>query len=136
MAVGFAGKAVTGTDSMRYASYDAVGDVVTRIDGRGVITTYSYGDPENKLTGVTYNVSGTSVPSQPNISLAYDGFGRLAILDNGITRTLRGYTSGGAVYAGYDDDDRLLNVQTGCLTTIIIEVQRQLRWRRSTDKYC
>ena len=104
---------VAGADSVRNSSYDADGDVLTRVDGRGVTTTYAYSDPENKLTGVSYNVGSTGVPLQPNVSLIYDGFGRLASVDNGVTKEQYGFSSGGTVYPGYDDDDNLLNVQTG-----------------------
>jgi RHS repeat-associated protein len=104
---------VTGADSERNASYDGNGDVLTRVDGRGVTTTYIYTDPENKLTGVSYNVTGTSVPSQPSVALTYDGFGRLLTANNGVTETLYGYTAGSTNYPGYDDLDKPLNVQTG-----------------------
>jgi RHS repeat-associated protein len=104
---------VAGADSERNARYDGDGDVLTRVDGRGVTTTYSYTDPENKLTGVSYNVGTSGVPSQASISLTYDGFGRLLTANNGVTETLYGYTSGSTTYPGYDDLDKPLNVQTG-----------------------
>jgi RHS repeat-associated protein len=103
---------VTGPDSMRNASYDADGDILKRIDGRGVTTTYVYNDPESMLTGISYNVIGTSVPSQQSVSLTYDGFGRISSINNGVTQTLYGYTSGSTLHPGYDDNDSALNVQT------------------------
>ena len=88
--------------------------VVARFASRGVVTNYTYADPENNLTNVSYNVSAaTGVPSQPPVTLTYDGFGRLATADNGVTHTDYGYTTGGTTAPGYDDDDNPLNVQTG-----------------------
>ena len=104
----------TGADSVHDTAYDAFGDVLQRIDGRGVVTNYTYADPENNLTNVSYNVSAAAgVPSQPPVTLTYDGFGRLATADNGVTQTHYGYTTGGTTAPGYDDDDNPLNVQTG-----------------------
>jgi RHS repeat-associated protein len=104
---------VAGGDSVRASSYDHAGDLLTKVDGRGVVTTYTYADPENHLTNVSYNVSGTGVAAQPSASLTYDGFGRLSTVNNGVSENLHGYTSGSTVYPGYDDNDSSLNVQTG-----------------------
>jgi len=67
-----------------------------------VTTTYSYNDPENNLTGVQYSAHAGVTQAGP-ISLTYDGFGRLATADNGVTNNQ---------YA-YDDDDSPTSVQTG-----------------------
>jgi RHS repeat-associated protein len=104
---------VSGSDSIRNSSYDADGNTLTRVDGRGVTTTYSYSDPESQLTGISYSTTGTAVATQPSVSLSYDGFGRLASVDNGVTKDQYGFTVGSTAYSGYDDDDNLLNAQTG-----------------------
>jgi RHS repeat-associated protein len=124
---------ITGPDSVRNASYDPAGDVLTRVDGRGVVTTYTYNDPENNLTNVSYNVSGTSVPAQPSVTLTYDGFGRMASINNGITQNLYGYTSGGTAYPGYDDDDNLLNVQTGFYASGSIAFSKNISYGYNGD---
>jgi len=105
---------VSGTDSLRYPSYDLDGNILSRVDGRGVVTTYLYNDPESLLTNVSYTVpNGSPVPAQPSVTLTYDSYSRLASINNGVTQNLYGYTSGSTTLPGYDDDDNTLNVQTG-----------------------
>ena len=66
-----------------------------------MVTSYMYNDPENNLSNVSYNVSAAiGVPSQPPVTLTYDGFGRLATADNGVTQTDYGYTTGGTSAPG------------------------------------
>jgi len=36
------------------SSYDPKGNVLKRIDGRGIVTDYTYNDPESFLTSVAY----------------------------------------------------------------------------------
>jgi RHS repeat-associated protein len=51
--------------------YDSFDNLLKRTDGRGVLTSYGY-DTLNRLTSVSYNVSGaTGVPSTPTVNLTY-----------------------------------------------------------------
>jgi RHS repeat-associated protein len=61
----------TGTLWTSKYTYNQFNQVVTRTDARGVITTYSY-DGMNRLTGVSYNVGSTGVPSTPGVYYSYD----------------------------------------------------------------
>ncbi len=83
---------VSGPDSVRYPSYDAIGNLLSRVDGRGQTTAYAYNDAESLLTGITYP-SGTLA----GVSLSYDGYGRLSAMSDG---------TGSQTYA-YDNSDAL-----------------------------
>ena len=83
---------VSGADSLRYPSYDADGNVLSRVDGRGQTTTYTYNDPESALTNITYP-SGTIGA----VSFGYDGYGRRSAMSDG---------TGSQTYA-YDDANDL-----------------------------
>ena len=50
--------------------YDNFDNLQKRTDARGVLTSYGY-DGLNRLTGVSYNVTGTGVPPTPSVSLTY-----------------------------------------------------------------
>ncbi len=85
-------------DSVSFPSYDNAGHVLTRVDGRNVTTTYTYNDPESRLTKIAY--SGTY--SHDNTTLGYDMYGRLESVTDG---------AGSRSYA-YDDNDLLTAVDT------------------------
>ncbi|HLI49207.1 MAG TPA: cysteine peptidase family C39 domain-containing protein, partial [Chthonomonas sp.] len=59
-------------DTVQLTSYDADGNVLQRIDGRGITTNYSYTDPESHLTDVQYPADAGR-----NVHLSWDGYGRL-----------------------------------------------------------
>ena len=99
-------------DTITYSSYDSAGDILTRVDGRAITTTYTYStDPESKLKTIHYSTG------LADVNMTYDGFGRCSSIGNGVTTTAYGYTSGGTTYAGYDDRDEPLNIQTTYLGT-------------------
>jgi RHS repeat-associated protein len=51
--------------------YDAYDNLQSRTDARGVVTSYGY-DTLNRLTSVSYNVSGaTGVPATPSLAFTY-----------------------------------------------------------------
>jgi RHS repeat-associated protein len=87
----------TGYDEIQYPSYDALGDVLKRVDGNGIVTNYSYTDPSNFLTSIGYPAS-TSL----NIALTYDKYGRRVTISNGDATTTY----------GYDDNDLLTSTST------------------------
>jgi RHS repeat-associated protein len=93
----------TGYDIISYPSYDALGDLLTRVDGRGIVTNYAYADPEGFLTAVTY-------PSSPgiNASYSYDAYGRVS----GVTDGAAASPTGPGILPAYDDDDDTTSVQT------------------------
>ncbi len=72
--------------------YNSTGKVTQRTDARGVVTTYSYDSTLlNRLTGISYNVSGaTGVPSTPSVSYTYGtssssyNNGRLITMSDGV----------------------------------------------------
>ena len=83
---------ISGSDSIRYPAYDAVGNLLSRVDGRGQTITYSYTDSESLLTGISYP-SGTISA----VSFGYDAYSRRTGISDG---------TGSQAYA-YDDDDVL-----------------------------
>lgn len=94
-----------GTVSYQYNNY---GKMTQRTDARAVVTTYTYDSTLNRLTGVSYNVSGaTGVPSTPSVSFTYGtsastyNNGRLITMSDGL---------GSESYA-YDDLGRQTQVQ-------------------------
>jgi RHS repeat-associated protein len=91
-------------DGQQYPSYDPNGNILKRIDGRGIETDYTYNDPESKLTNVQY-VNSAAYPnvSQYNVTIDYDGYGR----------TQDVYDNSGHTHLDYDD----LNAQTEIDTT-------------------
>jgi len=91
------GGATSGSDTIQYTGFDGYGNVTQRIDGRGIITNYSYNDPERNLTGKEYPAS----PSL-NVSYAYDGFGRTISMSDGT----------GLTNYSYDDNNKLINTVT------------------------
>lgn len=61
---------VTGT-ACNTDGYDNFDNLQKKTDARGVLTSYGY-DGLNRLTSLTYNVSGaTGVPATPSVSFAY-----------------------------------------------------------------
>jgi RHS repeat-associated protein len=54
--------------------YDNFDNLLTRTDARGVVTSYGY-DGLNRLTSVSYNVTGTNVPATASIGLTYGASG-------------------------------------------------------------
>jgi YD repeat-containing protein len=104
---------VSGADSTVFGGYDGIGDNTSRVDGRGVTTTYTFtSDPGNLLTNVHYTLPGSPPPGlvgTPDVNFTFDDYGRTSTVDNGVTRT----TYGPGSSHGYDDDDNVMNVQTG-----------------------
>src|SRR5262249_50821143 len=92
---------IIGPDSVRFPSYDNIGNLTQRIDGRGVETDYSYNDAESLLKTISY-------PATPalNVSLSYDSFSRLATKSDGAGSytynydDLNGLTSKTTTYTG------------------------------------
>ena len=81
----------------QFPSYDALGRVLTRIDGNGRTTTYQYNDPLGNLTKITYPTNFSPYPNVPfallssdlnmfvgriAINLSWDIFGRLATVND------------------------------------------------------
>lgn len=70
--------------------YDNFDNLLTRTDARGVVTSYGY-DGLNRLTGITYNVSGApGVPATASVGLTYGtnaaqfNNGRLITMTDGV----------------------------------------------------
>jgi YD repeat-containing protein len=82
---------------------DAAGNLLTRLDSRGVLATHSY-DPLNRLTSITYNRSGQ--PSQ-SFSWGYDQSG--PGFSNGIGRLTSTQFPGGSSTFSYDPQGRLIS---------------------------
>ena len=69
-----------GGDSVTFPSYDNDGQLLQRVDGLSKITNYVHNiDPEGLLTAIQYPAN-TSL----NVSLTYDGYGRLASWTNNV----------------------------------------------------
>lgn len=91
-------------DRIRFTKYDANGNMLQRVDGRGLVTDYLYADAESQLTNVKYRDS-TDFPnaSAGNVTLSYDGYGRQTGTQNGV----------GTLKWAYDDNNMLQSTQTG-----------------------
>jgi RHS repeat-associated protein len=108
---------VAGPDSLRYSSYDAQGNPLQRIDGRGIITNYQYSDAESQLTNVSYPNS-----SSYNVVLSYDAYSRISAITDGtgsrsfsyddhgsttrVTTSYTGLSAQSITYAYYPDGSR------------------------------
>lgn len=79
-------------DTITYPSYDADGNLLARVDGNNVTTTYAYNDPESRLTDITYPAGTLSA-----VHYTYDAYGRHNALTDG---------TGSQTYT-YDDDSGL-----------------------------
>lgn len=83
-------------------TYDAAGNLKTRLDSRGALVTYSH-DALNRVTSVTYRLAGQ--PDQTfgwiyDVSNAFSGFG--------IGRLTTAHFPGGSTHYGYDAQGRLV----------------------------
>ncbi len=84
-------------DTIQDVSYDDNGNLLKSIDGRGIETDYTYNDPENQLTDVTYPAYAAY-----NQQITYDNYGREAsIADYAGTRSFV-----------YDDLDKPVMINT------------------------
>jgi len=81
-------------DTMTFPAYDADGNLLSRVDGNNATTSYTYNDPESRLTAVTYPTGTIG-----SIGLTYDAYGRRNAMTDG---------TGSQTYA-YDDDNKLTN---------------------------
>ena len=86
-----------GGDTIQFTSYDALGNILQRIDGRGVVTNFTYNDVENRLTDIQYPASNAI-----NVHLTYDSYGRKSTLSDGV----------GSRTVVFDDKDSPLSIVT------------------------
>ena len=100
------------SDTVTFNTYDLNGNVLTRVDGNGVTTTYTYDDPESLLTLIHYSTNSTG-----DVAFHYDAYGRRAQMSDSVSgsttrsNTDKSLTSPGVSYT-YDDDDNPLTVTT------------------------
>ncbi len=103
------------SDRVQFTSYDNVGRLTGRTDGRGITTTYDYTEPDGQLHSVSYS-NGASV------AMAYDSYGRVTSVtdSSGVggssyddlgnvtssTRTYTGLPTKTLGYAFYPDGSR------------------------------
>ncbi len=69
--VAYPGSTGVSYDKVRFTSYDAVGNLLSRTDGNGQITNYAYADTDGALSAMSY--PGTT---GNDVSLAYDAYDR------------------------------------------------------------
>src|SRR5579884_2262329 len=84
-------------DTTKFIKYDALGNVLTRVDGRDITTNYAHNDPENLLTNITYPAD-----TGHSVTFGYDAYGRRTGIADGT----------GVQIIGYDDNDLVTGVQT------------------------
>jgi len=90
-------------DTVTFTNYDYNGNVQTRVDGNGVVTSYAYNDPESLLTGISYAYPNTYGGGRTgNVALGYDAYGRRAGMTDGT----------GNITYNYDDSDNPTLVST------------------------
>ena len=87
------GASGTNFNKVRYTSHDPIGNVLSRTDGNGNVTNYTYGDLDGLLTSVAYVGA-----SAQNISISYDSYGRRSSVLDGT----------GTFVWSYDDGDNVL----------------------------
>lgn len=86
-----------GTGTYQFTSYDSLGNLLQRIDGRGVVTNYLYNDVESRLTDIQYPAS-----TALNVHVHYDIYSRLDSISDG----------SGARTVSYDDNNKTLTTTT------------------------
>ncbi len=79
-------------DTITYPAYDSDGNLLSRVDGNNITTSYAYNTPESRLTDITYPAGSIG-----SVHLAYDAYGRRSAMTDG---------TGGQTYA-YDDGNEL-----------------------------
>ncbi|HLK60970.1 MAG TPA: RHS repeat-associated core domain-containing protein, partial [Chthonomonadaceae bacterium] len=84
-------------DTVKFTAYDPMGNVLIRVDGRGIKTYYVYNDPENLLTNIQYPAD-----TGHNVAFTYDAYGRRSGITDGT----------GSQTINYDDDGLVTNVKT------------------------
>ncbi len=105
-AVRYPGQSGATFDQTHY-TYDADQNLLTKTDGRGVVTTYTRADPESLVTRMSYGgVNNGPLPSGVTplgpVSFTYDHWGRrVGLTDDAATKTF-----------AYDDLDELLSLTT------------------------
>jgi RHS repeat-associated protein len=67
-----------GGDGLSYPTYDANGRLLKRLDGNGVETDFTYGDPDAGVSAISYPAY-----SALNASFTYDAYDRLTNLTDG-----------------------------------------------------
>lgn len=87
----------TTNDRVLFTSYDAVGNLLSRTDGNGQVTNYTYGDTDGGLSSVVYPGASGS-----NVSLSYDGYDRTTSVTDGT----------GVETTAYDDLDETTSTTT------------------------
>ncbi|HVT12152.1 MAG TPA: RHS repeat-associated core domain-containing protein [Fimbriimonadaceae bacterium] len=92
--VDYPGATGTYTDRVKYTSYDAVNNLLTRFDGNGQETDYTYGDTDGLLSAVSYPGATSN-----NVSLGYDSYDRMTSLTD---------ATGSAAVSSYDDLNNVL----------------------------
>ena len=104
-------------DQIQFSNYDLLGRALTRVDGRGQETTYTYGDLDLNLTEIEY-----ASDSSQNVTIEYDDYDRVTELVDGsgsataeyddlgltseATRTYTGISAKTATYTYYPDGSR------------------------------
>ncbi len=83
--------------SRQFVAFDANGNILQRIDARGIVTNFVYNDPESKLTAVQYPASPSS-----DIALTYDSYGRVTAMTDPT----------GSMSESYDDNNSRIEVNT------------------------
>ena len=79
-------------DTVSFPTYDGAGNLLSRVDGNNVTTSYVYNDPESLLTDVQYPAGTIG-----SVHVDYDLYGRRSAMTDG---------TGSQSYI-YDDDDDL-----------------------------
>ncbi|MCW3059473.1 MAG: tRNA3(Ser)-specific nuclease WapA, partial [Capsulimonas sp.] len=79
--------------------YDGDQNLTSKIDGRGVTTTYNRVDPESQVTSITYSGLPAGVTPIGTTSYSFDVYGRLSLMTD---------NTGTTGYSSYDDLDEPL----------------------------
>ncbi len=79
-------------DTVTFPSYDADGNLLSHVDGNNKTTTYTYNDPESRLTAITYPTGTIGA-----VGVSYDSYGRTNGVSDGT----------GSQSFAYDDDNDL-----------------------------
>jgi RHS repeat-associated protein len=90
--IAYPGASGTYSDQIQLTSFDPVGNLLSRTDGNGQVTNFSYSDTDGLLSSVSYPGATSS-----NVSLAYDDYDRLTSSGNGTEVTTHSYNDANVV---------------------------------------
>lgn len=92
--IDYPGATSTNFDQIKFTTYDVVGNLMSRTDGRGIVTDYEYNDADGFLSKIDYAGGSTD-----DVTIDYDDYGRVIEVND---------STGVSTVEDYDDLDNVL----------------------------